>query len=226
MRYFEDGDLTEGLQPASKPCSVDCIDGEWHIVWADIEGSHQLIDYDDVGALPDMCVTIKAIPPSYINVELRCHHWHLTYKGHYNINGPATKLTLTSNHTPKLVNVEKSAYLVIGMVRDDENNPFISLGIEAQLLPANENRYQNMGYVGRKTDQTGVKPLEISRNECLCLGFEMDTDGAFKDFPPPVKRFDQLTQDLNRNTEERESIKNQLRLCKQQMDSEYDKLGL
>ncbi|KAG8525848.1 uncharacterized protein KY384_000608 [Bacidia gigantensis] len=257
MRFFEDGDLTVGLKVAPNSHSIDFIEGEWHIMWAHVDGNQRTTNYDESNALLAMGVTIRSIEPSdkrkkapneNISVELRFLQWGLEYRGHYNTEGPATKLSLAHNSTPNKVEADDDAYLVFGAVRDDQDFPFISFMTAVLPREANLQHYQNMEFVAKKTDEIGIHPLELTRNERLRLGFKMNNDGVFEDFsnssssvdiqsylerarPGAVnvdlgENYTKLMQELKIHTEARAHIKQQLRDLKKRMDSEYKELNL
>ena len=258
MRFFEDGDLTVGLKVAPRSHPIEDIQGEWHITWAHVDGNQRTTNYDEPNALLAMGLTVRAIEPTdkrkkmpndNIAVELKFCQWGLEYRGHYNENGPATKLSLVLNSTPDRVDADDDAYLVFGAVRDDEDYPFMSLMTAVLPHEARLKHYQNMEFVAKKTDEIGIHPLELTRNERLRLGFKMNDDGVFTDFASPVSSNDiqsylkkdrkagdvtisygetytKLMKELKAHTEARDEIKSQLRLLKKQMDSEYRDLNL
>jgi len=188
MRYYADGDLTEGLQISAKPYPVEMIEGDWHIVWACIDGICQTINYDEPGNLSLMGLTLQMVEPSdkrkkqtdaHLQLNLNFCQWGLEYAGSYSAVGPATKLELTVNTTPALVDADDEAVLVFGIVPDDEGYPFLRLGTSASPISAGLDHLQNLEFVAKKTDTTGIHCLELTKNEKLRLGYAVREDGTF-----------------------------------------------
>lgn len=244
MRFFEDGDLTVGLKVAAKPYPIELITGDWHIVWAHVDGNQRTTNYDEPGSLLAMEMTISVIEPAdkrkkqaneNLQVDMKFMQWGLEYQGHYNDQGQATKLSLTANTTPKLVEADDDAVLVFGAVRDDQDYPFLSFG--TSVLPRGDPRlrhFQNMEFIAKKTDDCGIYTLELTRNERLRLGYAMDNNGVFEDFTEKSRvnknkqeeTYEGLMKQYRDHTEARELSLKKLASLRAKMDKEFLDVGI
>ena len=246
MRYFADGDLTTGLKVAANPYPIELVLGEWHIVWLHVDGSERTTNYDEPNALLAMGMTISAIEPAdkrkkaaheNLHVEFKFCQWGLEYQGRYNTDGLATKLTLVDNTTKDLVDADDDAVLFFGAVRDDQDFPFLSFGTSALPRDARLEHYQNMEFVAKKTDETGIQTLELTRNERLRLGYRMNEDGIFDDFletsaQRAISRADRnesyetLMRQFREYTEARERTMEKIATLRARMDQELLQEGI
>ena len=242
MRYFEDGDLTVGIKVAPEPYPIELIRGDWHIVWAHVDGNQRTTNYDESGALLAMGITVSVIEPQdkrkklateNLQVDLNFCQWGLEYQGHYNTVGPATKMTLTENTTPKIVDGDDDAVLCFGAVRDDQDFPFLCFGTSVLPLDGRLKLYQNMEFVAKKTDDTGVHTLELTRNERLRLGFKMNDEGIFEDFLSGAKgnttsseSYESLIRQCKEHTEARDITLRKLSALRAKMDQEMLEVGV
>ena len=231
-----------GIKVASKPYPMDLIKGDWHIVWAHVDGNQRTTNYDESGALLAMGITISVIEPhdkrkklatENLQLDLKFCQWGLEYQGHYNTEGLATKMILTDNTTPKIVDADDDAVLVFGAVRDDQDFPFLSLGTSVLPLDSRLKHYQNMEFVAKKTDDTGIHTLELTRNERLRLGFKMNDEGVFEDFLGGTKShtnggdsYESLMRQYKEHTEACEYTRQKLAALRTKMDQELLEVGI
>ena len=246
MRYFADGDLTTGIKVAARPYPMELVLGEWHIVWLHVDGSERTTNYDEPNALLAMGMTISAIEPAdkrkklaheNFQVEFKFCQWGLEYQGRYNTDGLATKLTLVDNTTKDLVDADDDAVLFFGAVRDDQDFPFLSFGTSALPRDARLEHYQNMEFVAKKTDETGIQTLELTRNERLRLGYRMNEDGIFDDFLETSAQraitrgdrnesYETLMRQFREYSEAREKTMEKLSALRTRMDQELLQEGI
>ncbi|KAL9127759.1 MAG: hypothetical protein Q9217_003417 [Psora testacea] len=238
MRYFEDGDLTEGLKFAQKSYPIGLIEGDWHIVWACIDGSTRTTNYDEPAALSLMGFRLRQIEPSdkrkraisgHLRAELNFCQWGLEYEGIYNTEGPATRFELKANTTPRLVDTDDEAFLLFGAVMDDQGFPFLQFSTAASPTEAGLDHLQNMEFVAKKTDPTGIHCLELTKNEKLRLGYAVRSDGTFEDGSAAnieSDSYESLTKQLHEHTEAQAKIIEKLARIRAKMDDQLRDVGL
>ena len=240
MRYFEDGDLTIGLKIANKPYPADQIEGDWHIVWACIDGSTRTTNYDEPAALSLMGLRLRQVEPSdkrkkmvsgHIRAELSFCQWGLEYEGIYNTEGPATKLELKANTTPRRVDADDEAFLLFGAVLDDQGFPFLQFCTAASPREARLDHLQNIEFVAKKTDPTGIHCLELTKNEKLRLGYPVRSDGTFEEEEGSTssnireESYESLTRQLHEHTEAQAKIIERLKSIRTKMDEQLRNVG-
>ncbi|KAL9100375.1 MAG: hypothetical protein Q9163_004245 [Psora crenata] len=238
MRYFEDGDLTEGLKVTNKPYPIDLIEGEWHIVWVCMDGRTRTTDYDDPAALSLMGFHLRQIEPGrkrkksvsgHLRAELKFCKWGLEYEGIYNTEGQATVFTLKANNTPRRVNADDEAYLLFGVVTDDHGAPFLQFSTSASAAKSSLEHLQNLEFIAKKTDPTGINCLELTKNERLRLGYPLRSDGSFEDgLAHNIKRetFESLTKQLQEHTEAQARIIEKLGTKRAEVDKQLHEAAL
>lgn len=236
MRFYADGDLTEGLQIAKSAYPPEVIVGDYHIVWACIDGTTQTTNYDDPAALSLMELTLKIIEPSdkrkklvanNMQITLKFCQWGLEYLGTYSTTRQATKFELAANTTPQLVEADDEAVLLFGAVLDDQGSPFLQLAIAANPVDSGENHLQNMEFIAKRTDTTGINCLELTKNEKLRLGYPVRPDGTFEDGTQVenTESYESLTRQLGEHTEAQAVIIEKLAGIRAKMDKQLRDVG-
>lgn len=237
MRYFDDGDLTEGLQISTKPYPFEIVEGEWHVVWTCLEGTGQLVDYDDPSAQSMMEVNIQRVElkdkrkrnPNDLLVSLAWQQWSLEYSGMpYNTESPATVVHLSANENPEAGDVAKEAILCFSTVLDDQGYPFLRISIQACEAGSGSDDMQLIQLVAKKTDDSGIHMMELTKNEKLRLGFAVDADGAFENGPgaESLLSFESLTKKLAYHTSAQARIMEQVAAVRQRMDEQLREASL
>ena len=209
MRYFDDGDLTEGLAIAHKPYPFGLILGYWHAVSQCWDGERKSVDYDDPEAATTFRIQLERLDDPVSGVEgggksrgkgkgkgrrqpgdserddlmvtLHFMDWQLEYTGTYNTDGPATNLYLSHNETPEVGDVDQEATLAFGTVLDDRGYPFLRINLSACQASSGSDDMEPIEIVAKRTDTTEVHKLELSKNERLRLGYVVRADGVFED---------------------------------------------
>lgn len=245
MRYFDDGDLTEGLAVATKPYPMDLVLGYWHAVSTCYAGERTTVDYDDPSSPTLFRLQLESLDGRAargngkvkgkhrqhqdeaahddLMVTLTFRDWHLEYTGIYNMSGPATTLYLSSNETPDVGDVDKEATLAFGTVLDDRGYPFLRISLSACEAESGDDDMQPIEIISKKTDTTEVHKLELSKNERLRLGYAVRADGHFEDIVgmgEPTDSYESLTRQLSEHTAASARIAQQLTVVRARMDEQ------
>ncbi|KAL9631470.1 MAG: hypothetical protein Q9164_005874, partial [Protoblastenia rupestris] len=234
MRYFSDGDLTQGLRIVQTPYPIELIEGDWHIVWACVDGATQTTDYDEPAALSLMGFHLSQIEPSdkrkktitgHLSAELKFCQWGLEYEGIYNPDGPVTTFKLKANTTPHRVDADDEGFLIFGAVLDDRRFPFLQFSTAASGTEARLDHLQNIEFVLKKTDTTGIHCLELTKNEKLQLGYPLCADGTFED-SAENQSYETITRELQEHTEGQARCIEKLNLIREKTDQQLRDVGL
>ena len=245
MRYFDDGDLTDGLQIANKAYPFDLVEGYWHAVSNVHNGERYTVDYDDEQSAAMFRVHLEAIDEktaaplargkgrskrareettdANIRLVLKFRDWHLEYVGTFNTEGPATIVYLTTNETPEVGEVDNEATIAFGCVIDDQGYPFMRVNTSGCEASSGADDMLDIEIVAKRTDTTQVSKLELSKNERLRLGYEVRSDGRFEDIiglGEPTDSYEDLTRQLSEHTSATARIARQLTMIRAKMDEQ------
>ena len=244
MRYFDDGDLTEGLAIAAKPYPFELLLGYWHAVSTCWSGERTTVDYDDPEAPAMFRLELEYIEGAKeprlktkgrgkrqrgdgasddLQVTMNYRDWNLEFSGNYATEEPATVLYLSSNDSPDVGDVDKEATLAFGSVLDDRGYPFLRIMLSACEAASGSDDMVSIEIVAKKTDTTEVHKLELSKNERLRLGYAVRSDGQFEDLVgagEPKESYEELTRQLGEHTAASARIALQLQHKRQAMDEQ------
>ncbi len=246
MRYFDDGDLTEGLAIASKPYPFEFLLGYWHAVSTSYAGERTTVDYDDPespalfrvelevidGAIPGEAKgprgrkrprDAEARSHDDLQVTLNYREWNLEFTGKWSVDEPATVLHLSSNDSPDVGDVDNEATLAFGSVLDDRGYPFLRIMLSACEASSGSDDMVSVEIVAKKTDTTEVHKLELSKNERLRLGYAVRSDGQFEDLVgsgEPKDSYEELARKLGEHSAESARIAQQMQRKRLALDDQ------
>lgn len=248
MRYFDDGDLTEGLAIANKPYPFELLLGYWHAVSTSYNGERTTVDYDDPDSPALFRVELEYIEghkqarPEVkgprgkkrqrdsearahddLQVSLNYRDWNLEFTGQFGTEEPATVLHLSSNDAPEVGDVDNEATLAFGSVLDDRGYPFLRIMLSACEASSGSDDMVSIEIVAKKTDTTEVHKLELSKNERLRLGFAVRSDGQFEDLVgsgEPKDTYEELARKLGEHSAESARIAQQMQRKRAALDEQ------
>ena len=237
MRYFDDGDLTEGLAICLTPYPLELLLGYWHAVSTSYAGERTTVDYDDPespalfrveleqidGAPPERAETRGPKKKRHRDAEVRSRddlqvtlnyrEWNLEFTGRYATQDPATVLHLSVNDSPDVGDVDNEATLAFGSVLDDRGYPFLRIMLSACEASSGSDDMVSVEIVAKKTDTTEVHKLELSKNERMRLGYAVRSDGQFEDLVgsgEPKDSYEELARKLGEHSAESARIAMQM----------------
>ena len=248
MRYYDDGDLTEGLAIATKPYPFELLLGYWHAVSTSNDGERSTVDYDNPDSPALFRIELEYIEghkqarPEVkrprgkkrqrdsearahddLQVSLNYRDWNLEFTGQFATEDPATVLYLSSNDAPDAGDVDNEATLAFGSVLDDRGYPFLRIMLSACEASSGTDDMSSIEIVAKKTDTTEVHKLELSKNERLRLGFAVRSDGQFEDLVgsgEPKDTYEELARKLGEHSAESARIAQQMQRKRAALDEQ------
>ena len=248
MRYYDDGDLTEGLAIALKPYPFELLLGYWHAVSTCYNGERTTVDYDDPESAALFRVELEYLEGHQpgrpelkgprgkkrqrdsearshddLQVSLNYRDWNLEFTGRFATEEAATVLHLSSNDSPDVGDVDNEATLAFGSVLDDRGYPFLRIMLSACEATNGSDDMVPIEIVAKKTDTTEVHKLELSKNERLRLGFAVRSDGQFEDLVgsgEPKDTYEELARKLGEHSAESARIALQMQRKRAALDEQ------
>ncbi|KAL9073004.1 MAG: hypothetical protein Q9161_003226 [Pseudevernia consocians] len=210
MRYFDDGDLTDGLQLTPKHFPVEHVEGDYHVVWTYCRGKRRTLDWSSQIDLSNWELKFHKIPGTeeggdgrHFNVSLNFGTLELEYLLDYQ-DKIVNRLDLAANKAPGEGSVESEAMVTFSEVRDESGYPYLRFSFSTNEHNP-EDDMVNIEFVAKRTDETGVHQLGLTKNEKLRLGYPVWDDGTFEpensDEEVTGQSADSLNKQLQRHIE-------------------------
>lgn len=187
---------------------VDVIEGEYHVVWTYSGEKKSTLDWSSE-TLARWELKFQRIPAEAggdgrrFNVYLHFGSLDLEYDLNYQ-DEIVNRLELVMNNAPGAGSVEPVAMITFSAVRDESGAPYLRFNFstnehdpDAEML--------NIEFVAKRTDETGVNNLGLTKNEKLRLGYAVWDDGTFEpetsDEELTAQSVDVLKKQLQRHME-------------------------
>ncbi|CAF9941539.1 MAG: hypothetical protein ALECFALPRED_009181 [Alectoria fallacina] len=209
MRYFDDGDLTDGLQLTPKHFPVEHVEGDYHVVWTYCRGKRRTLDWSSQIDLANWELKFQKVPAQeggdsrHFNVSLNFGSLELEYILDYQ-DKIVNRLDLVTNKAPGEGSVESEAMVTFSEVRDESGYPYLRFSFSTNEHNPDDDMV-NIEFVAKRTDETGVHQLGLTKNEKLRLGYAVWDDGTFEpensDEEVTGQSADSLNKQLQRHIE-------------------------
>ena len=151
----------------------------------------------------------RTIPPEeggdgrHFNVSLNFGSLELEYTLNYQ-DQIVNQLNLATNKAPGAGSVENEAMLTFSDVRDESGYPYARFSFSTNEHNPDDDMV-NIEFVAKRTDETGIKNLGLTKNEKLRLGYPVWEDGTFEaensDEEVTGTNAESLNKQLQRHTE-------------------------
>ncbi|KAL6719071.1 hypothetical protein ACLMJK_003306 [Lecanora helva] len=206
MRYFDDGDLTDGLKTAIYPPSVNFLEGDYHVVWTFCNNKRSTLDWSANTVLSEWDFTFRHTEGQderHFDVVLHFGTLDLEYTMEYQ-DKTVNHLELVRNNSPGDGEVEKVAMLAFSDARDEQGFPYLRCNFATNEHDP-DREMVNIEFIAKRTDTEGIQQLGLTKNEKLRLGYPVWDDGTFEpeDSEEEVnnQNVDSLNKQLQRHIE-------------------------
>ena len=170
------------LTPKHMP--VEHIEGDYHIVWTYCRGKRRTLDWSSQIDLYNWQLKFQRLPLEdggdgrHFKVFLNFGSLELEYSLNY-LDQIVNALELANNKAPAEGLVENEAMVTFSEVRDESGYPYLRFSFSTNEHQPEEDLV-NIEFVAKRTDETGVRNLGLTKNEKLRLGYPVWDDGTFE----------------------------------------------
>ena len=207
---------------------VEHVDGEYHVVWTYCRGKRRTLDWSSTIDLSNWELKFRKTPPEEggdgrtFNVSLNFGTLELDYILHYQ-DQVVNRAVLVTNKAPGEGSVENEAMITFSEVRDESGYPYLRFSFSTNEHNPDDDMV-NIEFVAKRTDETGVHQLGLTKNEKLRLGYAVWDDGTFEpensDEEVTGQSADSLNKQLQRHIEASVKIHAKLVMMRNNVDKQ------
>ena len=163
---------------------MEHVEGDYHVVWTYCRGKRRTLDWSSQIDLSQWELKFQKVPAEeggdgrHFNVFLNFGTLELEYTMDYQ-DKIVNRLDLATNKAPGEGAVENEAMVTFSEVRDESGYPYLRFSFSTNEHNPDEEMV-NIEFVAKRTDETGVHQLGLTKNEKLRLGYAVWDDGTFE----------------------------------------------
>lgn len=163
---------------------MEHVEGDYHVVWTYCRGKRRTLDWSSQIDLSNWELKFQKIAAEeggdgrHFNVSLNFGSLELEYLLNYQ-DTIVNRLELATNKAPGEGSVENEAMVTFSEVRDQSGYPYLRFSFSTNEHNP-EDDMVNIEFVAKRTDETGVHQLGLTKNEKLRLGYAVWDDGTFE----------------------------------------------
>ena len=207
---------------------VEHIEGDYHVVWTYCRGKRRTLDWSSQINLISWELKFQRTPAEeggdgrHFNVSLNFGSLELEYSLNYQ-DQVVNRLELVRNKLPGEGSVENEAMVTFSEVRDESGYPYLRFSFSTNEHDP-EDDMVNIEFVAKRTDETGIHQLGLTKNEKLRLGYAVWDDGTFEpensDEEITGQSADSLNKQLQRHIEASVKIHAKLVMMRNNVDKQ------
>ena len=163
---------------------LELVEGSYHVVWTYCRGKRRTLDWSSTIDLANWELKFKKVAAEEggdgrrFNVSLNFSTLELDYALDYQ-DQIVNRLDLVTNKAPGGGSVENEAMLTFSEARDESGYPYIRFSFCTNEHNPDDDMV-SIEFVAKRTDETGVIQLGLTKNEKLRLGYAVWDDGTFE----------------------------------------------
>lgn len=163
---------------------MDLVEGDYHVVWTYCNGKRRTLDWSSDLDLSQWELQFRPTPAQdggdgrQFNVSMNFGTLELEYTLRYQ-DSVVNRMELATNKAPGEGHVDGEAILTYSALRDESGYPYLRCNFSTNEHNPDDEMV-NIEFVAKRTDQTGVHQLGLTKNEKLRLGYAVWDDGTFE----------------------------------------------